>query len=619
MRERADPRTSKQRESLNMATAHVPTLHEEVDIEFYRQYVAKFNDIPPYLYESYYHPKRKSNKLRNGPFGDLQGSFEQKLWDEIYRQKKASRAMQRYLGCISAGCKAKPPPVSPLAKHCLHESLVIQCKHNGDRHYELRLPGDPSQASGPAATVLEVVGGCRSTEDVISCAVVLKKGPCAEHKNRVFDLDPHFTLPDVFGDSDDIIKLSDKELQFKARALSMWPILWRNPGTFFWPAKPPTRRYLIVTNTCGQRLQAAVVVYPDIRWTVSLGVAFRERKEDQKQMFADMGSKRIVDKKYQLTAQVSCKSDKKTLNLTPAFRHYTDDAFRCINMGQWIADSIAPRLKEIGGVKVTLNWPVLGLSGSWGWQEIPKSPRCGFCYNVSLLADPLFGASGSVDILTWLLRMGGPIGEMINKVRFRLAEVDPDNTAGLGITLTLGGRVFGQFDYNKAAADPQGSCTGRLSGAVTLQLEAFIKAELEIKSLFVSAGAAAKVGGKAEVVASLEPGVDEHGTYLTGYVDFTGLKVYAAVAFTGLKKIKQKDRRRYYKIGFPDDGSPSFEELPPHYAHQGENEVEYKKEQVLIPPSRWGGQGKFYLLDAVEVVKRALVGPNQEDPDRRIP
>jgi hypothetical protein len=528
---------------------------------------------------------------------DLRSTLLGARKQELGSQARPGQAV----GECSTGCPQPKPRqhlLSPwYSPQCAHTALVIRCKHHPFRDFELWLPPDPKQPSNELYTPrFEVVGGFAGVPDVITCRAVISKGPCQGHHLRVFDLNPHLRTDA----GDDVEVQSNYELRFKARSHDLRSAVLLHPLAHLWPANPPTRCYAITTDTCDRRLAANVVVYPDIQWSAKLEIGFRELKDDERQTFTDMGAKRVVDRSYQISGSLDVKVDDDSIKLAPALKKFTDEAFRCINMGQWVADGIAPRLRQFGGAKITLNLPVLKLGGDWGWKEVPKSPRCGFFYGVSLKADPqLLGASGTFDVTTFVFNLLGPVGTAINQFRYRLADVDPDNSLKFALEATAGGKISGGFDYKKEVGAAEGTFSGSITGTVTLQVEAVAKGECEIKALFFSAGAGVKAGGKAEFIPTAEAGIDARGLFFKFYLDFTGLKLYMAAAFTGIKKIKQADRRRYFKIGGETPQAPSYEEIPKHEVRQKDLEGEIKSEWLILAPERWGGKGKHYLIENV--------------------
>jgi hypothetical protein len=628
---------------------------ERVDEEFLRLVAAENGGrLPPDLLVN--------GRPRYVGFGPEDAHYRE-VWVRARRNVCGSPAREGQAGS-SQYCDAvpTPPPKPSKPRPCGLDYLRLKCGH-AERTFEMVVGREVRAVVNDRLVddrVLEVVCGWSFFPDTISCEVAPTRGPCAEeHRNKVFDLVP---------DPDGVVpRQSGNKLQFTARSKNLLQILRERPFSLIWPEDAPTAEYRLWTRTCENDINVNVVAYPDVQWTVQFTVGIGERKSTHnyynageqadwndgkgEKYQAYTASKREVKGRFHFEGKVGCRWDGTPHDLTHTFKSYIDGGMRAVNVCKEIADTVGPRLRQLGGSKLTVNWPMFTVGGKWGWEEVPKSPSCGYAYDVFFKADPFIGLQAKIDILLWLCNAVPGVGPFLARLKYKYGEEDDNNNYNLKIDLTVSGALFAEFHYKKPADRDKVTPQGKAGGKIGFQVEANIKVERKLAFKFVmmrfgsvTAGVAVKGGAKAEISPYLKADVDKQGPYYQGVVEFNGLSFYGSFAVSWNRKVKpvepvvmsnakvvkgpldppdpkpgdpkekwdkyfkeedekkarkaeeQKQRDEAVAKGERNpDPADKVDLLGVHKAWETIKGYEWKGEKVVIPPAKWwqGEKGRF--------------------------
>ena len=274
----------------------------------------------------------------------------------------------------------------------------------------------------------------------------------------------------------------------------------------------------------------------------------------------------------------------------------TDKAFNSLNH---FFGKILPKLNVILSsplVEIKPLWPNITFSGSCENFEVPSKYNVDRKGSIELGFNPLFGLSGTADLLNWLI-VGGASALGMPTVGLKLAKLKKKaekgyngkifgGSAKASIDLKIGGKVSGGFQW-----DIIPEAQDEVSGKVRSDLDIEIKGEIsgEVRVLIVSYRAGAYLKGSTGVAGELsgkfygdEPGFD-------GKLIFKGI-IIEAVVYSGFngKKSKTEIRR-----GRGNDGRKLSEEIQIEDASFKEEDKVWRIE--LVPKAEWPKSDKTVI------------------------
>src|SRR5262249_49329093 len=146
--------------------------------------------------------------------------------------------------------------------------------------------------------------------------------------------------------------------------------------------------------------------------------------------------------KFKFEGKIGVLCDGVNYDITGQLKRYIDQGTRAINACKQVADWMGTRLQALGGSKLTVNLPMAGISGKWGWEEIAGSPKCGYAYEIGFKIDPVIGLSLKVDILLALCNLIPGLGVALARWKYMKGDYDEDNAKNVCIDLTISGSIF---------------------------------------------------------------------------------------------------------------------------------------------------------------------------------
>lgn len=274
----------------------------------------------------------------------------------------------------------------------------------------------------------------------------------------------------------------------------------------------------------------------------------------------------------------------------------TDKAFSGLNH---FFGKILPKLNVILSsplVEIKPLWPNITFSGSCENFEVPNKYNVDRKGSIELGFNPLFGLSGTADLLNWLI-VGGASALGMPTVGLKLAKLKKKaekgyngkifgGSAKASIDLKIGGKVSGGFQW-----DIIPEAQDEVSGKVRSDLDIEIKGEIsgKVRVLIVSYSAGAYIKANTGVAGELsgkfygdEPGFD-------GKLIFKGI-IIEAVIYSGIEGEKSVTKKRG---GRGDDNREFSEEIQIEDASFKEEDKVWRFE--LVPKAEWPSSDKTVI------------------------
>jgi len=454
---------------------------------------------------------------------------------------------------------------------CAVKSMVVKCGH-AERSYSLKLPQNEKDKADNPNKELQVIAGNSKTPDKISVTVKPKKTLCKEHKPKSV-----------------LVSSLPKKISYKTNAVD-FEALSKKPNSWFkyvWlPAIAPYE-YTVKPNSCygcSSDLDALVKVYPDINWNVSVKLGLGGISES----YTSTSSKSeytSTEDSWSLQGNASLQYNGKEHKLEADFKQYIETTLEFMNVIKDCSDTVLPKINEMGNAKLEITWPALELSLSGYFEELSDKHLVDTAYALSFKASPLMGVKGTVDILDWLLKAGGPIGLTLSKIKAIAAEgIGKEGVlyakAVIAIDMSVEAQIETSIEAKKNLRETNPTVSGEVVGEIPFTLEG--KAHAEGDAFWVHFNIGVICGGTFSVGTKLKAYHDEIGVFLQGEFFFTGLIFYYAVYASGGVSTK-KPKAKHLKTTDNKDGKGGYS--------QGEK-------YELIPPGKWPSDedSKLYLI-----------------------
>lgn len=302
-----------------------------------------------------------------------------------------------------------------------------------------------------------------------------------------------------------------------------------------WPAWVKPCRYLVHSPYCQDPRCAgvAILVYPDWFWKVGFEFGYKretgEPQSKKQKKGTDAGS-------FKFKGSLKRTVNGNTAEVSAEIEHDLEKAIEVLEKATAIVGLVNEILKKFN-CSIEPVWPLLKVSGEWGWKETKKPPGTDFCYDFSIEFAPLLGLTLKVDITVVLINiLATAIASPAAAKLLTAAKEEVEKHGGKAkVELSIGAKLGGKLKFKKEP-DGQGSeVTGEVEGAFPLQLEGVIEGELSL--LIVKVGAGVKVGAKSEVSVTLIGGGDAEGIFVTSEGKFDGLKLYGVAYYSTEKQI----------------------------------------------------------------------------------
>src|SRR5262249_53567645 len=149
------------------------------------------------------------------------------------------------------------------------------------------------------------------------------------------------------------------------------------------------------------------------------------------------GSKREVKGHFQLGGILEVTWNGHVFDLIGQLKRYFDQGKRAVNVAKDFAEWIGPRLQALGGCKLTFFWPMISVTGQWGWEEVKESPRAGFAGSLTIGINPLIGVEAKVDLLLAACNAMPGLAAALTRWKYFWGEDDENNSKNLCLDLTL--------------------------------------------------------------------------------------------------------------------------------------------------------------------------------------
>jgi hypothetical protein len=435
----------------------------------------------------------------------------------------------------AAAAPAKAPaaaPAGPTAKGvpCKNETVAVTCSHAA-RNYQLQLPGP----DGSASAEFDVLDDGHENVTCTTKTVAV----CDTHNGKVFDINPE----------DSALNKTNTQLKFQALhdpslRLSSFSDLFT-----FGKARTP-QVYQVSTETCQQEgpLSVTVNCYPQVDWKVDFSLNYSKPSsgdgdaeagdnsggggEDSQAGWSLIGAGGLPVP----TVSVTVLGQERTFG-----QEIIDDLQEILgflDLSCKILDFFAGVEKDLGDKPVKMTYPQLSFSGSWGWDEIPESPSCGYKLSLDVKASPLIGAAATIDVLGLVIDAIPAVGQAINFIRGLVKSI-----IDFEINLEIDGTIGGEFSFTEQlGASPNAS--GELQGAVSFNAESLARvggtvsvptlsvswSGVKIGTATVGLGTGAELGATGGIHVDVGAGYEDNGFYWQGEVSFDGLDIYAATA-----------------------------------------------------------------------------------------
>lgn len=468
------------------------------------------------------------------------------------------------------------PVLLPVQKcpldQCLAQSLAIKCGHRG-RSYELKLPMTGKDKEANPFNQLHVIAGETRNEDILHASLKMRKQLCPHHKQHPIRVTPEPK------------RKTNSGLSLEFDATCDRPSDW---FSYIWlPAVRP-KEYQISPNTCKRAdgdLNGRILVFPDLNWDVRLslslgGFALEESYKKRRHEVT------VTEEQWALQGAAELNYNGTAHQLEAEFRKYIETTLTFLRTAKQCCNTILPLVREMGGAELQIGGPSLELSLSGGFEELDDQYQVDTVFRLKLAASPLMSVKGTVDILDWLLKMGGPAGLTLSKIKNAAEkgigkEGKLHASAAIAVELSVGGIISTEIVAEKKIGNPAPTVAGTLRGEIPFTLEGI--ANVEGDAFFLQFNAGFVCGGTFSVGAEFQASHDKTGVYLIGNFFFTGLVFYYAEYINaGNNKVKPPKKKHVTQEKYAD------------------GEVKYKADHrhEIIAPAKWPGEKgpKLYLI-----------------------
>ena len=237
---------------------------------------------------------------------------------------------------------------------------------------------------------LSVISGYKNKKSNIKGSADVLIGPCkATHQKKVWFV----AFPTK--------SKNDKDVEFEVssdKKVAMFQLGQSNPVN-----------YNLVANTCGKKYNVDVKVYPDTN------VAFLIRVKDfgeTKTTLVNSKYKSKCKNKYEteksyFEVDFTYKEDGKELELSAEFKSVIEKIGRCFSVKDKLLGVLKKNINRKGSdgklietdyASFAIKYPLIEVGGKWYWEEKDGSQDCKFVKQISVAAEPLIQAEGTLNI-----------------------------------------------------------------------------------------------------------------------------------------------------------------------------------------------------------------------------
>lgn len=493
----------------------------------------------------------------------------------------------------------------PVDEPCCYTTMKLS---TGKRGYDILLPPHPEV---PRAGEVKVLASDNSGSKITAS---LDTEGCSKGL-----IPPPLLRLEGNSENYDKFKNDAARVEFEAR----YPeIDWTSDGwwPYLWPLDATPRTVTIHTDTCDYLVgPERVHIYPDIKWDIGVSIGYVSETEETLKSKPETPG--LVDyqeskkKGWNLSGQVKLTYGSTELDLLKgSFEKYVKSALVFLNVVKEGTEHVGKILRNMGNVKFTLLWPKIGLNVSYYAKELNGKPDLDYAFKVKVSASPIFGASGSTDILDWLIQAlnGVPGGQAVAPILLKAKKQAAEGVEGMGgqvkasasigVIATLTGVINGEVEWEKELSAGWTS-KGQLEGKVSLQLKGEAKATID--AFIVSFSGAASTAADSAIGAKFMAGSDDpKGVYVNGQLYWDGLKLtfllYASGSL-GTKSANDYKKRQdeYWAKKSADPVQPSTEyksysthsNTPESNVGTGAKQELYKEEVVIFKRRAWPKDG----------------------------
>jgi hypothetical protein len=391
---------------------------------------------------------------------------------------------------------------------CEIDSFEVECEHAGARGPALSLP--LLKKHGVDQAVLEVLGAGKGEGDKIKVRNTMAGARCSAHATAGIEV----ARPRPA----EALLFAEDFAQFEAYYgdVSLTDRLWP------WDLPPTEYRVRPLTCDATARHLAVVRVYPayEVKLGISLSLDAAERSGEKlaKTRAAGKVERRgrpaHTDWAFAIEGSVAYGSNSLTLsaNLESKLRNLAA-------VNRWVKAAIEQFcgiFKNFFGLELELELPNLALDYTGKFVELEQSNEVGHEWSLTFAADPLFGATLSVDILDLTIRALRNVPALSVVMSFLLKARDLAKRSGnkLEFIATLSGLVGFEVSASKNGGNERAQTSAKGRGQVIVGFEATAEASVGVL-WFVSFTAGASIQGATGV--SVDPGIlsDDEGLALT--------------------------------------------------------------------------------------------------------
>lgn len=341
------------------------------------------------------------------------------------------------------------------------------------------------------------------------------------------------------------------------------------PLKYIWPSSCESNNFYFFINSCGyfadkDKASLIVKVFPDIKWTFAVelainisnlksanmpsGTIWQKHWEDAQPAGVNRSLINRTDKDGKLTAKSGVpvkwgfgleaewnnKSSKREVGITikHKIKKFTSLLQTTANVLNEASDWSIKAAKK-SGLPITFNiiYPTISIGASWSAEGGQKKGELATVGEIGLVADPLIGAVGTIDIIAAAaIGIGSPaVGKLISKFRGTVEELG----ASIRFDIIFKGELYVRFpkliihSIEGVKTDGDFVAGGRLS--MTIQIEATnnavgtITAQKPVFILEIKASVTVGVGGELNI------GSDKTGFYVQPVLKFSGAKIVAKI------------------------------------------------------------------------------------------
>jgi hypothetical protein len=304
-------------------------------------------------------------------------------------------------------------------------------------------------------------------------------------------------------------------------------------------------------------LNAFVDAYPDLKWEVGIEATFDTSgfwKDSEKE---ENGRKvlKLDERKGKQAFTIEPKIKRTYNGEGPKEVGYSHKAEldKILGVMNWAAEKLEwllVGLYDLTGTKFSFKSKI-GLSGTWGWEEVKGQWKCGFGGNVKLSFDPLFETTIDMDItdvILTLLATGVPATAPVvmrikgwrasqRGARLRYSASGDQKAAGYvigGVYLKVTGGIGFELKWDKKAEEEKwkrDAVAGKVYIDIDIRCSLEGKGKVKFWRLEGSAGATLEVGAKSGVKAEDIKADEKNGQMMLGCrITFNGITLRGLAA-----------------------------------------------------------------------------------------